>query len=184
MRRDLMCIFLLAMLVVGTSERAQSTNTAAVRDKGAEDAVAKSLLKMLADHQLAKLSRYYPPLLSEGVCSSADKGAWGAMMETDGGPKAFYQTTQVGEPSDELRKLVEREEEQELRWRMRSSRFAVAVWKRRMADGSVHYWVGVVLAKSAISEWTGLHLGGDTPAEMISPNSAAKTAVIPECRNR
>ena len=184
MQRVLMGISLLASFVLSTSVLAQSAPPVA-RDKGAEDIVAKLLLRLLSDRQLSAPSRYQPSLLSEGVCSSAIKGAWVKMMETDEGPMgAFYETSSVDDPSEELRKLVERGDWDARRWGRKRSRFAVAVWKRGAQDSSTDYWVGVVLAKSAFPEWAGLHFGADTPGEMISPNADAKAAVIPQCRHK
>jgi hypothetical protein len=150
------------------------------RDRSAELVVAKSLSTLLADQHITGLTRYNPPLLSEGVCSSILKNSWVHLMTTDEGPQAFYQTDDPEQPTRELRTLAI----DTAREYKPMSRFAVAVWKRRLASGSWQYWVAVVLAKSAASDWFGSHIGADTPREMRSPNSEAREAVISECRHK
>jgi hypothetical protein len=150
------------------------------RDRSAESIVAKSLSALLADQHITGLTRYDPPLLSEGVCSSIKKNSWVTLMKADEGPQAFYQTNDLAQPSNELHTLAI---DTAHKYKP-MSRFAVAVWKENLASGSSQYWVAVVLAKSAASDWFGSHLGADTPREMISPNYAALEAVVPECRHK
>jgi hypothetical protein len=101
-------------------------------------------------------------------------------MTADEGPEAFYQTDDPAQPSRELPTMAI----DTARHYKPMSRFAVVVWKQRLASGSLQYWVAVVLAKSAASDWFGSHLGADTPGEMRSPNYEAREAVIPECRRK
>jgi hypothetical protein len=150
------------------------------RDRSAESIVAKSLSVLLADQHITGLTRYDPPLLSEGVCSSIKKNSWVTLMKADEGLQAFYQTNDPSQPSNELRALAI---DTAHKYKP-MSRFAVAVWKEKLASGSSQYWVAVVLAKSAASDWFGSHLGADTPREMVSPNYAAVEAVVPECRHK
>ena len=150
------------------------------RDRSAESIVAKSLSVLLAEQHISGLTRYDPPLLSEGVCSSIRKNSWVTLMRADEGPQTFYQTNDPTQPSSELRALAI---DTANKYKP-MSRFAVAVWKENSASGSPQFWVAVVLAKSAASDWFGSHLGGDTPREMISPNYAAVEALVPECRHK
>lgn len=107
------------------------------RDRAAEYIVAKSLNVLLKDQHITGLTRYDPPLLSEGVCSSIRKHSWVNLMTTDEGPQAFYQTNDPGQPSSELRTLA-----RDAAHRYKPmSRFAVAVWKEKLASGSSQYWV-------------------------------------------
>jgi hypothetical protein len=145
------------------------------RDRSAESIVAESLSVLLAEQHITGLTRYDPPLLSEGVCSSIRKNSWVILMKADEGPQAFYQTTDPAQPSSELRALAI---DTANKYKP-MSRFAVTVWKENSANGSSRFWVAIVLAKSAASDWFGSHLGGDTPREMISPNHAAVEAVGP-----
>lgn len=154
--------------------------SAFARDRSAESIVAKSLSALLAEQHITGLTQYDPPLLSEGVCSSIKKNSWVALMKADEGPQAFYQTNDPAQPSSELRALAT---DTAHKYKP-MSRFAVAVWKENLASGSSQYWVAVVLAKSAASDWFGSHLGADTPREMWSPNYAAVEAVAPECRHK
>jgi len=144
------------------------------RDKAGEDVVAKSLTDLLAEQRITGLSRYYPTLLSEGVCSSILKGSWVTMMRTDG-PAAFYQSDDISQPSNKLRKMVI--DETAALHPEPMKRYAVAVWEEHLANGSSRYWVGIFLAKSPLSDWLGSHLGADTPQEMISPNGQAERDV-------
>jgi hypothetical protein len=154
--------------------------TTPARDRTAELAVAKSLKTLLADQHMTGLTRYDPPLLNEGVCSSVLKNSWVHLLTADEGPQAFYQTDDPSQPTRELQNMAV---DTALHYKS-MSRFAVAVWKQRLAGGSSRYWVAVVLAKSAVSDWFGSHLGADAPQEMRSPNYEAREAVIPECRHK
>jgi hypothetical protein len=177
-----LCVLLLNQLPASIA-KAQSSVPAArtfARDRASEDTVAKSLNVLLADQHITGLKRYDAPLLSEGVCTSIRKQSWVNLMKTDEGPQAFYQTNDPAQPSSELRKLAI---DTALHYKP-MARLAVAVWTEKSASGSSQYWVAVVLAKSAISDWFGGHLGADTPQEMRSPNFAAVEAVVPECRHK
>lgn len=156
------------------------------RDRSGEDAIAKSLTGILTQNGITGLSRYNPTLLSEGVCSSVLKGEWVSMMLTDEGPSAFYETDDINHPGDHLRNLATyiTAHYEVKRHATPFKRFAVAVWKEDMPSGATRYWVGVLLAKSPISDWLGLHLGGDTPKEMRSPNYEAEEDVAPACRSK
>ncbi len=160
---------------------AGSAPSVLVRDKGAEEVVSKLLTKLLTDQNILGLSRYRPSLLSEGVCSSAREGDWVHMMKTDEAPAgAFYQSNDPGQSSADLLRLVSDASE----GYKPMSRYAVAVWKAKSVNGSSQYWIGVILSKSAISNWAGSHLGADTPGEMFSPNADAEKDVARECRHR
>jgi hypothetical protein len=150
------------------------------RDKAGENVVAKSLTDVLAEQRITGLSRYYPTLLSEGVCSSILKRSWVKMMRADEAPATFYQTDDISQPSNELRQMVIDTAHNYKPMK----RYAVAVWKENLTNGSSRYWVGVLLGKSPASDWFGSHLGADTPQEMISPNGQAESDVSPECRQR
>jgi hypothetical protein len=150
------------------------------RDKAGEDVVAESLTKLLAEQRITGLSRYYPTLLSEGVCSSILKGSWVSMIKTDEGPSAFYRTDDISQPSNELRQMAV---DTALHY-VPMKRYAVAVWKENLTSGSSRYWVGVVLAKSSLSDWLGSRLGADSPQESFSPNGPAERDVSPECRHK
>lgn len=156
------------------------------RDSTGEDAIAKSLTGILAQNGITGLSRYNPALLSEGVCSSVLKGEWVSMMLTDEGPSAFYETDDINRPSDQLRNLATyiTAHYNVKRHASPFKRFAVAVWKEDMPNGTSRYWVGVLLAKSPISDWLGLRFGADTPKEMRSPNYEAEEDVAPVCRSK
>jgi hypothetical protein len=150
------------------------------RDNAGEDVVAKTLTELLAEQRITGLSRYYPTLLSEGVCSSILKGSWVQMMTADlEAPKTFYQTDDLSQPSNELRKMFTRTADFKP-----MKRYAVAVWKENLANGSSRYWIAVIFAKSPLSDWLDNHLAQDTPKEMISPNGQAERDVYPECRQR
>jgi hypothetical protein len=174
--------FLLSIIFFSANAVSSATADAKnlVRDEGAEDVVSKLLLRVLADNNITSLSSYQPSLLREGVCSSAYSGAWVPMMTTDGGPKAFYKTSDPGQPTPELQKLVV--DTAKHSWPM--SRYAVAVWKEKSTNAPPNYWVGIILSKSAFSNWAGMHFGADTPGEMISPYDEAKKSVVPACRHQ
>jgi hypothetical protein len=170
----------IALLSVIACQSAVPQVSTFARDRSAESIVAKSLSVLLADQHITGLTRYDPPLLSEGVCSSIKKNSWVTLMKADEGPQAFYQTNDPAQPSSELRALAI---DTAHKYKP-MSRFAVAVWKEKLASGSSQYWVAVVLAKSAASDWFGSHIGADTPREVISPNYTAVEAVVPECRHK
>ncbi|HEX5235254.1 MAG TPA: hypothetical protein VFW25_07995 [Silvibacterium sp.] len=150
------------------------------RDKAAEDVIARSLIKLLTARHITGTSRYFPTLLSEGVCSSILKGSWVSMMSTDEGPSAFYKTDDISQPSNDLLKMVKDIANHYKPMR----RYAVSVWREKLANGSSRYWVGIVLAKSPVSDWFGSHLGADTPQEMAHPNYVAKRDISPTCRQK
>jgi hypothetical protein len=102
------------------------------------------------------------------------------MMRADEAPATFYRTDDISQTSNELRTMVIQTADHFKPMK----RYAVAVWKENLANGSSRYWVGVILAKSPLSDWLGSHLAADTPQEMMSPNGQAARDVSAQRRQR